>query len=66
MSGLVLTRKPVAGKDTIFIHTKAEGIIAKIQVTEVSRGQVKFVLEADDEILIDREEIYAKKALASN
>ena len=61
MAGLVLTRKPVDGKDTVFIHTKAQGVIAKIQITEVDRGQAKLVFEANDDVLIDREEIYQKK-----
>lgn len=66
MSGLVLTRKPATGKDTIFIHTKQSGVLAKIQVTEINRGQVKLVFEADDEVLIDREEIYQKKLNLAN
>ena len=60
MPGLVLTRKPVEGKDTIIIHEDGE-VIAKIQITEASRGQAKMVLQAGASVLIDREELYNAK-----
>lgn len=60
MPGLVLTRKPIEGKDTIIIHEDG-AVIAKIQLTEASRGQAKMVLQAGTNVLIDREELYNAK-----
>ena len=57
MSNLVLTRRK---QESVIIHMNDE-IICKVTVTSLGNKQVKLAFEADEEIKVDREEIFNKK-----
>ena len=57
MSNLVLTRRK---QESVIIHINDE-IICKVTVTSLGNKQVKLAFEADEEIKVDREEIFNKK-----
>ena len=57
MSNLVLTRRK---QESVIIHMNNE-IICKVTVTSLGNKQVKLAFEADEEIKVDREEIFNKK-----
>jgi len=57
MSRLVLTRKL---NESIVIHDDAAGVLAKIKVSKMDRNQVRLTFEANQEIRIDRQEIFDK------
>jgi|TARA_R100001480_G_scaffold53132_1_gene66359 carbon storage regulator CsrA len=57
MSNLVLTRRK---QESVIIHMDDE-IICKVTVTSLGNKQVKLAFEADEEIKVDREEIFNKK-----
>ncbi len=54
MNNLILTRRK---KESVVIYDD-RGIIAKIVVTSLGPRQVKLGFEADNNIKIDREEVY--------
>jgi carbon storage regulator CsrA len=57
MSNLVLTRKK---KDSVIIYDKNKQL-CKITITSLGPRQVKLAFEADNDVKIDREEIYKAK-----
>jgi len=57
MSRLVLTRKP---DQNIIIHDQ-NGLLASIKVSKIDKNQVRLTFEAENDVKIDREEIYLKK-----
>ncbi len=57
MSRLVLTRKP--GEEVI-VHDYG-GIITTIKITKVEGNQVRLSFDANEEVYIDRKEIFEKK-----
>tara|TARA_R110001592_G_scaffold85690_1_gene253213 strand:+ start:169 stop:357 length:189 start_codon:yes stop_codon:yes gene_type:complete len=57
MSRLVLTRK--TGEEVI-VHDYG-GIITTIKITKVEGNQVRLSFEANEEVYIDRKEIFEKK-----
>tara|TARA_R100001530_G_scaffold63800_1_gene45857 strand:+ start:1965 stop:2138 length:174 start_codon:yes stop_codon:yes gene_type:complete len=57
MSNLVLTRRK---QESVIIHMDDE-IICKVTVTSLGNKQVKLAFEANEEIKVDREEIFNKK-----
>lgn len=57
MSRLVLTRKP---DQNIIIHDQS-GLLASIKVSKIDKNQVRLTFEAENDVKIDREEIYLKK-----
>ena len=57
MSNLFLTRRK---QESVIIHMNDE-IICKVTVTSLGNKQVKLAFEADEEIKVDREEIFNKK-----
>jgi len=57
MSNLVLTRKK---KDSVIIYDKNKRL-CKITITSLGPRQVKLAFEADNDVKIDREEIYKAK-----
>lgn len=59
MSNLVLTRKK---KDSVIIYDKNKQL-CKITITSLGPKQVKLAFEADNDVKIDREEIYKAKQL---
>lgn len=58
MPRLVLTRKL---NENIIIHDD-DGVLAKIKISKVDRNQVRLTFEADNEIKIDRQEVFDKNA----
>lgn len=59
MSNLVLTRKK---KDSVIIYDKNKQL-CKVTITSLGPKQVKLAFEADNDVKIDREEIYKAKQL---
>ena len=57
MSNLVLTRRK---QESVIIHIDSE-IICKVTVTSLGNKQVNLAFEADNEIKVDREEIFNQK-----
>ena len=57
MSNLILTRRK---QESIIIH-KDDEILCKVVVTSLGNKQVKLAFEANEDIRIDREEIYNQK-----
>ena len=58
MSRLVLTRKI---NEEVVLHDP-RGIIAKIKISKIDRNQVRLTFEAETEVNIDREEVFANQA----
>ena len=58
MPRLVLTRKV---DEQVVIHDD-NGVIARVKISKVDRNQVRLTFEADNEIRIDRQEVYEKNA----
>jgi carbon storage regulator CsrA len=58
MSRLVLTRKV---DEQVVIHDD-NGVIARVKISKVDRNQVRLTFEADNEIRIDRQEVYERNA----
>ena len=59
MSKLVLTRKI---NQEIVLHD-SHGIIATISVVKLESNQVRLAFDANQDIFIDRKEVYNKKQL---
>lgn len=55
MSQLVLTRKV---NESVIMHKDGD-IIATLKISKVDRNQVRITFNADKEVQIDREEIFA-------
>ena len=58
MPRLVLTRKLT---EKVVIHDD-DGVLARVTVSKVDRNQVRLTFEADNEIRIDRQEVFDKNA----
>jgi carbon storage regulator CsrA len=58
MPRLVLTRKV---DEQVVIHDD-NGVIARVKISKVDRNQVRLTFEADNEIRIDRQEVYERNA----
>lgn len=58
MSRLVLTRKL---KEKVVIHDDS-GVLARVTISKVDRNQVRLTFEADNEIRIDRQEVFDTNA----
>jgi|TARA_R110002124_G_scaffold267211_2_gene434361 carbon storage regulator CsrA len=56
MPRLVLTRKV---DEQVIIHDKG-GVLATVKISKVDRNQVRITFEANEEIKIDRQEIFDK------
>ena len=57
MNNLILTRRK---KESVVIYNK-EGVLVKIIVTSLGSKQVKLAFEAENNIKIDRQEVYDAK-----
>jgi len=57
VSNLILTRRK---QESIIIH-KDDQVLCKIVITGLGHKQVKLAFEANEDIKIDREEIYQQK-----
>jgi len=57
MNNLILTRRK---KESVVIYNE-EGVLVKIVVTSLGSKQVKLAFEAENNIKIDRQEIYNVK-----
>lgn len=60
MARLVLTRKI---NEQVIIHDE-DGVLVKLKVSRIDRNQVRITFEADNDIKIDREEIFDKSIFA--
>lgn len=58
MPRLVLTRKL---NEKIILHDD-DGVLAEVKISKVDRNQVRLTFEADENIKIDRQEIFNKNA----
>jgi len=58
MSRLVLTRKL---NEKVILHDD-DGVLAEVKISKVDRNQVRLTFEADNEIRIDRQEVFDKNA----
>ena len=57
MNNLILTRRK---KESVVIYNK-DGVLVKIIVTSLGSKQVKLAFEAENNIKIDRQEVYDSK-----
>jgi len=57
MNNLILTRRK---KESVVIYNK-DGVLVKIIVTSLGSKQVKLAFEAENNIKIDRQEVYDAK-----
>jgi len=57
MNNLILTRRK---KESVVIYNK-DGVLVKIIVTSLGSKQVKLAFEAENNIRIDRQEVYDVK-----
>lgn len=57
MSRLVLTRKV---NEEVVVHDYG-GVITTIKITKVDGNQVRLAFDANEEVYIDRKEIYEQK-----
>ena len=57
MKNLILTRRK---KESVVIYNK-DGVLVKIIVTSLGSKQVKLAFEAENNIKIDRQEVYDAK-----
>lgn len=58
MPRLVLTRKL---NEKVILHDD-DGVLAEVKISKVDRNQVRLTFEADNEIRIDRQEVFDKNA----
>jgi carbon storage regulator CsrA len=58
MPRLVLTRKL---NEKIILHDD-DGVLAEVKISKVDRNQVRLTFEADENIKIDRQEVFNKNA----
>tara|TARA_B100000768_G_C11075892_1_gene288609 strand:+ start:209 stop:397 length:189 start_codon:yes stop_codon:yes gene_type:complete len=56
MSRLVLTRKL---NEKVIIHND-DGVLAEIKISRIDRNQVRLTFEADNNVKIDRQEVFDK------
>ena len=59
MSRLVLTRKL---NEKVIIHND-DGVLAEIKISRIDRNQVRLTFEADNNVKIDRQEVFDKALL---
>lgn len=56
MSRLVLTRKV---DESVVVH-KDDKVLLAVKVSKIDRNQIRLAFDADQEIKIDREEVFEK------
>lgn len=56
MSRLVLTRK---ANESVVVHKDDEVLLA-VKVSKIDRNQIRLAFDADEEIKIDRKEVFDK------